>query len=191
MLHEVDSAVYDFAEVMRGDICSHAYCYTDRSVDEQVREARGEDRRFAAGIIEVGVPLYDVLFDVAHHLAGKTGKSRLGITVSGRTVSVDITEVAVTLYKCIAVRERLSHTDERTINSGVSVGMVSTEHVTDGSSGLTEGFIVCEVIFIHSVEDTSLTGLHTVACVRESAGDMEYSMKDLVTSCSILIGTIF
>ena len=48
--------------------------------------------------------------------------------------------------------------------------MVSTENVTNCGRGLSKRLVIGEVVLVHSVEDTSLTGLHTVACIGERAG---------------------
>ncbi len=170
VIHQIDGAVDDLAEVMRGDIGRHTDGDTDRAVDEEVRKPRGQDGWFAAGIVEVHVPLDDVLFDVAHHLVGELGQSRLGVPVRGRRVSVDGTEVAVALDEGIAVGERLCHTYHGEVDGGVAVGMVPAEHVTDGGSGFAERLIGGEVVLVHGVEDAPLAGLHAVAGIRQCAG---------------------
>ena len=57
--------------------------------------------------------------------------------------------------------------------------MVSTEHVTDRRRRLAERLIVCEVVLIHCVEDTTLSRLHTVADIGQcTAGDNAHRILD-------------
>jgi hypothetical protein len=48
--------------------------------------------------------------------------------------------------------------------------MIPAQHVADGGRRLAELFIVGQLILVHSVQDTALTGLHSVPYIRQSAG---------------------
>ena len=63
--------------------------------------------RLAAAVIEVADKIDGVAVDVSHHLVGQTRKARLRVSVSCRRVSVNGTEVSVTLDERITEGERL------------------------------------------------------------------------------------
>ena len=159
VIHTVDRTVNDLTEIVRGNIGRHTDGDTDRAVDKHVREARGKHRGLVARVVEVAGHRNDLFFNVGEHIIGDLRHSRLGITVSGGTVTVDVTEVTVTLDQGITQGEGLRHSYHRLINGGVAVRMVATKHVTDRRCRLTEGLVIGEVILVHSVENTALTRL--------------------------------
>ena len=175
VFHAVNDRVNDLAEVVGRDIRCHTDRDTDRAVYKQVREARGENARLVKAVVEVFVHYDNVLFDVLEHLIRNFCKSCLGVTVSRRRVAVDRTEVTVSLNKGVAQREILRHSYHRAVNRGVTVGMITSKNVTDGSRRFVESVVACQVILIHCPEDASLTRLHTVAHVGESTrGDYRH-----------------
>ena len=168
VLHSVNRAVNNLAEVVRGDVGRHTDRNTDRAVYKQVREAGGKDGGLISRVIEVAGHRHDILLNVTHHIICNLRHSRLGVTVCRRAVAVNVTEVTVTLNKGVTKREGLRHSYHCAVNGSIAVRMVSTKHVTDGCRRLTEGLIVCKVVLIHCVEDSSLTGLKTVTDIRKS-----------------------
>ena len=170
ILHQVDGTVNDLPQIVRGDIGGHTDSDTHRAVHQQIGETGGEHGRLVTGIIEVAVPVDHILLDIPHHFVGQAGHSRLGITVSGGTVAVDVTEVTLTFDQRIAEGEGLCHTDHSSVHGGITVGMVPTQHVTDSSGRFTESVIMSQFILVHGVEDTALTGLHTVPHVGQGTG---------------------
>ena len=99
-----------------------------------------------------------------------TAHSRLGVTVCSRRVAVYVTEVTVSLNESVTEREILRHSYHRAVYGRVAVRMVSTKHVTDCGRGFSEGLIVGKIILVHSVENTSLSRLHTVSYVGKRTG---------------------
>ena len=170
MMDAVDRTVHDLAQVVGRDVGGHTDGDTDRAVEQDVGKAGGKHRRLLAGVIEVADERHDVLFNVGHHHIGHLGHSRLGITVGGRAVAVDVTEVAVAFDQRIPQRERLCHTHHGHVDRAVAVRMVAAQHVTDGGGGFAEGFVIGQMILVHGVEDAALTGFHTVPHVRQGAG---------------------
>ena len=49
--------------------------------------------------------------------------------------------------------------------------MITSQHVADGSRGFAERLVIGEVILIHGVKYTPLTGLHTVAHIGQRSAD--------------------
>ena len=170
VVHTVDGSVDNLTEIVRGNIGRHTYGDTHSSVYEQVREARGKHLRLTAAVVEVGNEVNDLFLKIRHKLVCYLRHSRLGVTVSSRAVAVNRAEVSVTLYERIAVGKVLRHTNHSSVNGRVSVRMVAAENITDRSRRLTEGSVVGQVVLVHSVHYSSLTGLHTVANVGKRTG---------------------
>jgi hypothetical protein len=131
-----DQRVDDLAEVVRRDVRRHADRDPGRPVDEQVREARGEHLRLLARLVVVGPEVDGVGVDVAEELARHLREPALGVPLGGGGVAVDVPEVALSVDKRVAQRERLRHADERVVDRGVAVRVVVAHHLTDHPGAL-------------------------------------------------------
>ena len=156
---------------MRRNIRRHADRDTRGAVDEQVREAAGEHARLLARLVEVGVPIDGILFEVAEHLVGNLGEARLRVTVSRGRVAVHGAEVAVPIHEHIAHGEILRQTDEGVINGRVAVRMVTTQDVADAGRGLLKRLVRGQIILIHCIQNAPVHGLQAVAHVGQGAPD--------------------
>ena len=171
IIQQADAGVNHLAEVVRRDVCRHTDRNTGGAVDQQVREAGGENARFLAGFIEVRVPIHRFLFDITQHFLRNARHTRLRITISGRRVAVDGTEVAVTVDQGRTHGEILRQTHERVIHGRVAVRMVMTQHVTDGGGALFIGVCVGQTALVHGIQNSSVHGLETVAHIRQCTAD--------------------
>ena len=133
------------------NIRRHTNSDTYRSVYKKVRESCRKHRRLLTAVIKVRYKINDILFDIYKQRIGKACHSRFCITVSSRAVTVDRAEVTLTLNENISHREGLGKSYHCVINCGITVRMVSTEHVTDCGSRLSERLIVCEMVLVHSI----------------------------------------
>ena len=167
VIHTEDSSVYNFTEVMRRDICSHTYRDTHSSVYKEIGEAGRKHARLTETVIKVRSEVNYLFLEILHKLVSDLCHSRLGITVSRRAVAVNGTEVSVSFNKRITVREVLSHSYHSSVNRRVTVRMVSTKHVTDRRCRLSERLVACQMVLVHRVHNSSLTGLHSVSYVRK------------------------
>ena len=96
------TAVDDLAQVVGRDVGGHADRDALAAVDQQVREAAGQDAGFLLRLIEVGVPVDGILVDIGQHLNGHPAHAGLGVTVSSRGVAIHGTEVALAVHQRIA-----------------------------------------------------------------------------------------
>ena len=96
------TAVDDLAQVVGRDVGGHADCDALAAVDQQVREAAGQNAGFLLRLIEVGVPVDGILVDIGQHLDGHPAHAGLGVTVSSRGVAIHGTEVALAVHQRIA-----------------------------------------------------------------------------------------
>ena len=170
IVDQAADAVDDLAQVVGRDIGGHTNSDTAGTVDQQLGEAGGDDRRLLQLVIEVGVPLNGFLLDVSHHLFGDLRHSGLGVSVSSRGVAVDRTEVTVAVDQGITQGEVLGHTDHGVVNRCVAVGMVAAQHVADGGGRLAVGAVGGQMVLIHGVEDTAVYRLEAVAYIGQRTG---------------------
>ena len=162
IFHHADGAVNDLPQVVGRDVGGHADSDTGGAVDQQVRKTGGQDTGFLAALVEVGIPIYRVLFDVPQHFAGDLGQASLGVTVSGRRVAVHAAEVAVAVHQGVPHGEGLRQTHQGIVNRAVAMGMIPTQHVAHAGGGLLEGAVRGQIVLIHSIQDTAMHRFQTV-----------------------------
>ncbi len=167
VLHAVYDGVDRLSEVVRRDVGRHTDGDADRSVNQQIGESGGKDGGLFAPVVKVAVHHDDLLVDVAEHLVGDLRHPRLGVTVGGRRVTVDRSEVAVALDEGVSQGKVLRHPDHRSVDGGVSVGMIASQHVSDRRGRLAEGPVGGQMILVHGPHYAALARLHAVPYVGE------------------------
>ena len=163
--HRVDG----LAEVMRRNVGRHTDRDTVRAVDKQVWEARRQNRRFFQNIVERRHKINGFFIDIREHFRGNFTHSAFCITIRSGRIAVDRTEVSVTVDQHIAHREILRQSDHRVIDGSVAVGMIFTQHFTDGIRAFSVRLGSGDAVLVHTVEDTSVNGLESVPDVRQRA----------------------
>ena len=154
---------------MGRNIGSHADRDALAAVDQQVRKAAGQDVGFLFGLIKVGVPIDGILVNIRQHLAGHFGHAGLSITVSSRGVTVHGTEVTLAIDQRVTQAEILGQTDHSVVDGGVAVGMVGTQHSTNGIGGFAVGMLWIIAALVHRVQDTAMHGFQAIAHIRQCA----------------------
>ena len=156
IVEHADAGVDDLGQVVRRDVRRHTDGDTGRAVHQQVREARGQHAGLLAALIEVRVPVDGLLIDVAQHFVRDLRHSGLGVSVGGRRVAINGTEVAVAVDEHIAHGEVLRQTDQSVVNGSVAVRMIAAQHVADAGRRLFEGLVARQTVFIHGVQDAAV-----------------------------------
>ena len=136
---------------MRRNIGRHTDRNTARAVDQQVRETRGQYRRLCQHVVKGRHKIDGILIDIRQHFRGNLAHTALGVTISRRRVAVNGTKVTVTVYQHIAHREILCQPHHRVIDGGVAVGMIFTQHFTDGVSAFAVRLRGGDAVLIHTV----------------------------------------
>ncbi len=161
----------DLVQVVRRDVGGHADRDPRRSVDEQVRQLRGQH----GGLAETAVVVVDevdrLLLDVGEHLVGDRGHPRLGVPHGGRRVAVDRSEVALAVDERVAQAEVLRHPHERLVQRQVAVRVVLRHRLADHAGALPIGCGRPQPHLVHRVEDPAVDRLEAVAHVRKRARD--------------------
>ena len=168
VLHQGDHAADDLAQVVRRDVGCHADRDALTAVDQQVREAAGQNMRLLFGLVKVGVPVDGVLFNIGQHLAGHLGHAGLGITVGSRGVAVHRAEVTLTVNQRIAQAEILCQTHHGIVDRSVTVRVVRAQHRTDRIGRFAVGMLRVIAALMHRVQNAAMHGLEAVTHIRQS-----------------------
>ena len=168
IVQHADAGADHLPQVVGRDIGGHAHRDAAGAVHQQIGKPGGQDTGLLAGLVEVGVPVHSVLFNVPQHLVGEPGHPGLRVPVGRRGIAIHGPEVAVAVHQGIAHGEILSQADQSVIDAGIAVGMVPAQHVAHAGGGLFEGFVHREAILVHGVEDPAMDGLQAIPHVRES-----------------------
>ena len=164
------TAVNDLAQVVGRDVGGHTNGDALTAVDQQVRETAGQHTGFLLGLIKVGVPVDGILVDIGQHLHGHTAHAGLGVTVSSRGVAIHRTKVTLTIHQRVAQGEILCQTDHGIVNRCVAVGVVGTQHRTNGVGGFAVCMAGVVAALMHGVQDAAVDRLQAVAHIGQGAG---------------------
>ena len=169
VIQHADARADDLPQIVGRDIGGHTNGNAAGAVYQQVGEAGGKDTGLLPALVEVGVPVHGVLFDVPQHFIGNFAQPGLRITVGCRGIAIHGAEVAVTVHQHIAHGKVLRQTHQRVIHRGVAMGMVPAQHVAHAGSGLFKGLVRGQIVLVHGVQNTPVHRLQTVPHIRQGA----------------------
>ena len=115
----------DFAQVVRRDVGGHADGDAARAVDQQIRNARGQDDGFFARLVEVGNEIDGFFFEVGENFLGDFRQARFGVPHGRRRIAVDRAEVSLPVDQRVAHVEILRQAHQRGVDHGFAVRMIS------------------------------------------------------------------
>ena len=141
IVQHADAGADDLPQVVGRDVGGHAHGDAAGAVDQQVGEPSGKDPGLFPALVEVGVPVHSILFDVPEHFVGDLAQTGFGVTVGCRGVAIHGTEVAVAIHQHIAHGEVLCQTYQRVIHGGVAVGVIPAQHVAHAGSRLLKRLV--------------------------------------------------
>lgn len=110
------AAIDNLVEVMGRNVCGHAHGNTVASVDQEVRNLRRHHRRLLECVVEVVHHVDGILLNIVHDVLTHLRQAALGITHGSRRVTVDGTEVTLTVDEGVTHIPALAHTDECTVD---------------------------------------------------------------------------
>ena len=166
-----DGAVEDFAQIVRRDVGRHADGDAAGAVDQQVRKARRQDARFAAGRVISVLEIDGVLVDVFQQLMRDLGQPRFGVAHRRRRIAVDRAEIALPVDQRHAQRPVLRHAHQGVVDRGVAMRMVFTHHVGDRARRLHIFAVPVVAALMRRVEDAAMHRLQPVAHVGQRTAD--------------------
>ena len=149
----------DFAEVVRQQIGRHADGDATAAVQEDIRQAGGQARRFLQGAVEVCHPFDRALFEFGEQGFGVTGEAAFGVAHRGEGFGVvGAAPVALAIDQRVAVGEVLCHQHHCFVAGAVAMRVVFADDVADGARRFLVLGLVREAKLAHRVDDAALHG---------------------------------
>ena len=164
-------AIRHLAQVVRRDVRGHADRDADGAVDEQVREARGQDDRLLGLAVVVVLEVDGLLVDVADHLHGERSHLGLGVPRRRGAVVAGRAEVALAERERVAQAPRLHESHERVVDRRVTVRVELAHHLADHAGALRESLVGAVAAVVHRVDHAAVHGLEAVAHLGQRAPD--------------------
>ena len=154
---------------MRRNVGGHTHGNTHRTVDQQVGEARRQNRRLLGATVVVVLEVDGFFVDIANHFQRQRSHLGFGVTRSSCRVVTGRAEVTLTESQWVAQRPGLNQTNKCVINCRVTVWVELTHDVTDDTSTLGECLVGAVATVIHRVDHTTVNGLEAVTNVGKCA----------------------
>ncbi len=169
VVHQQLDPLRHLAKVVRRDVGGHADRDAAGAVDEEVRDAGREDRRFLQAVVVIGLESNGVLLDVVEHRHRDARQACLGVPVCRGGIAVDRAEVALPVHQRIAQRELLHHAHHGVVHRRVAVRVILAQHVAHHRRGLLVPAARHEPEFVHRVENAPVHRLEAVSHVGQRA----------------------
>ena len=166
-----DDPVDDLGEVVRRDVGRHADGDARRSVDEEVRDRRRQDRRLRRRLVEVGDEVDGVLVEVGHQRFGERFEAGLGVAVGGRAVAVDAAEVALAVDQRVPHVEALRETHEGVVRRRIAMRVVVADDLADDLGALAVRPRRRQTHLPHGEQHAPMRRLQTVPYVGQGTPD--------------------
>ena len=171
LFDQQDRGFDHFLQVVRRNIRGHADGDSRRSIDQQIRNTRGENDRLFFAFIEVGNEIDGFLFDVREHFLGDFRKPRFRITHRRRRIAIDGAEISLAVDQRVTHVEILRQTHERVVDRRIAVRMEFAEDFADDLGALAVGLGGGEAQLVHAEKNAAMHGLQSVAHVGQCAAD--------------------
>jgi hypothetical protein len=163
------AGVDHLAQIVRGHVGGHAHGDAAGAVDQQIGEARGQNRRLALGIVVVGLELDRVLVDVLEQRMRHLGHAGLGVAHGRRGIAVDRAEIALPVDQRQPEGEFLRHAHQRVIDRLVAMRVILADDVAHDAGGLAVRLVPVIAVLVHREQDAPVHGLQPVADVGKGA----------------------
>ncbi len=171
LFDQQNGGIHDFAQVVRRDVGGHADGDAAGAVDQEIRNARGENDRLFAGLIEVRDEIDGFFFQVGENVFRNFGQSRFGVPHGRRWIAVHGAEVPLAVDQGIAHVEVLRQANQRGIDDRFTVRVVIAGSVAADLGAFAVAAIGGQAEVVHGHEDAPLHGLQAVAHVGKRARD--------------------
>ena len=168
-LDQRQAGVDDLAQVVRGDVGGHPDGDPGRAVDQQVGDARRQDRGLGLRAVVVGDEIDRLLIEIGQQFVGDARHAHLGVAHGRRGIAVHRAEIALPIDEHVAQRKGLRHAHDGVVDGHVAVGVVFTDDVADHARRFLVGLVPVVAELAHRVQDAPVYGLEPVAGVGQGA----------------------
>ena len=131
MAEDEEQCVDDFCEIVRWDVRGHSDRDPHHSVEQEIRETGGKDRRLLHACVVVIPPVDRVLLYIGEQVFCDLRHLRLGIPHRGGRISIHGTEISLSVDQWVPHAEILGHANHGIIYGDIPVRMVFSQHVSD------------------------------------------------------------
>ena len=136
IINSSTDAIDHLSHVVRRNIGGHTNRDTGSSVHEKVRYGRRKHHRLA-GIFIIRCLMIDRLFfKVSHHRRAHMSQAGLGISHRRRSITLNRSEVPLTINERFSHRPRLGHIDQSGINRPITMRVILTHGLTHNTGAL-------------------------------------------------------
>ncbi len=146
-----DGAVDDFLQIMGRNISRHTDSDAGCAVEQQKWNACCQQRRLLQRFVIVGHIINRFFFQIGQHFIGNARQAAFRITHGRGRITVNRTEVALSVHQHVAQRKLLGHTHHGVVNGRVTVRMIFTHDLADDTGGFFVGFVIAVAHFIHGI----------------------------------------
>ena len=167
IIDDFDYSTNNLPEIMRRNIRCHADSDSRCAIDQKIRNSCRKNGRLFFRIIEVRNKVNRILVHVTNHLHRDFAQPCLCITHCRGSVSVDRTEVSMTVNEGIPHIPVLRHRDKRSVNGRVSVRMIFSHRITDNTGTFSVRLVGSVIQFYHGIQNSSLYRFQTVTYIRK------------------------
>ena len=171
IFNEGDGSVYDFRQIVGWNIGGHTYGDTGCTVKQQQGYFSRQKGGLLKGFIVIRHVIDCVFFQIGQHLIGNARQTDFCITHGRRRITINGTEVSLTIYQHVTQGKILRHTHQCIIDRHVSVRMILSHDITDNAGGFFIRFIVAVAHFIHGIQDPSMNRLEAVSYIGKGPAD--------------------
>ena len=136
-----DGGVDDLGEIVRRNLGGHADGDSVGAINQKIGNARGKNIGLDLAAVVVIVKVDGFFVEIFQERGGNLRELGLGVTIGGRRISVDRTEVALTENQRIAHAPSLREAHQRVIHSKVAVRMILAHDLADDAGALARCLI--------------------------------------------------
>eukprot|EP00963_Diacronema_lutheri_P009217 scaffold826_cov335-Pavlova_lutheri.AAC.11 len=181
VLDECQQGIGDFGDVVRWDGGGHSDRDATAPVDQQLRQFCGKYGGFHVGAVEVLCELHGLASQVIQHgFVGKLGQPALGVSHGCGGITIQGSEVSVSIHEGFVEAETLRQSHECIVHGGIAVWMELSQHFSDDSRTLSEGFVGRKSEFVHGEEDPPVHGFESVPRIRQrSSHDHRHGVREV------------
>ena len=159
--------IYYFVQVMGRYIRRHAHGNTIASVYKQVWNLGRHHGGLLQRVVEVVHHIHRIFLNVVHYVLAHLCQAALCVTHSCWWVAIDRTKVSLSVHKLVAHVPFLSHAYQCAIDRRIAMWVVFSEHLSYDTCTLLIGLITKVAYAAHTVENTTVHRLKTIAYIRK------------------------
>ena len=153
---------HHFGEIMRRDVGRHPHRNARRAVDQQIRNARRQNRRLHLLAVVVRREIDRFLVDVGQHFGGDFLQTALGVSIRCRRVAIDGAEVALAIDQGVTQGEVLHHAHQRLVRRAVTMRVIFAKHVANHACAFHVRAVPHVIGLVHGEQHAAMNGFQAV-----------------------------